>query len=32
VDEGALTEGKAMELAHDYLHDNAVKLYGDLKK
>src|SRR6516225_6715007 len=31
VDEGALTEGKAMELAHGYLHDNAVKLYGDLK-
>jgi hypothetical protein len=32
VEEGALTEGKAMELAHGYLHDNAVKLYGDLKK
>jgi len=32
VDEGALTEGKAMELAHGYLLDNAVKLYGDLKK
>jgi uncharacterized protein len=32
VEEGALTEAKAMELAHGYLHDNAVKLYGDLTK
>jgi uncharacterized protein len=32
VDEGAISEAKALELAHGYLHDNAVKLYGDLKK
>jgi hypothetical protein len=32
VEEGALTEAKALELAHSYLHDNAVKLYGDLRK
>jgi hypothetical protein len=32
VEEGALTEAKALELARGYLHDNAVKLYGDLKK
>jgi hypothetical protein len=31
VSEGAYTEPKAMELAHMYLHDNAVKLYGGLK-
>jgi len=32
VDEGAITESKALELARDYLHDNAARLYGDLKK
>jgi hypothetical protein len=32
VDEGAITETKAMELARNYLHDNAARLYGDLKK
>jgi hypothetical protein len=32
VDEGAVSEAKALELAHGYLHDNAAKLYGDLKK
>lgn len=31
VSEGAFTEDKALELAHMYLHDNAAKLYGDLK-
>jgi uncharacterized protein len=28
VAEGALSEDKALELAHMYLHDNAGKLYG----
>jgi uncharacterized protein len=32
VDEGAITETKALELARNYLHDNAERLYGDLKK
>ena len=32
VEEGALTEKKALELARGYLHDNAARLYGDLKK
>ena len=32
VDEGAITENKALELARDYLHDNAARLYGDLKR
>ena len=32
VDEGAITESKALELARGYLHDNAARLYGDLKK
>ncbi|MGB2636668.1 MAG: amidohydrolase family protein [Candidatus Acidiferrum sp.] len=32
VDEGAITESKALELARNYLHDNAARLYGDLKK
>jgi uncharacterized protein len=32
VEEGAITEGKALELARNYLHDNAARLYGDLKK
>ncbi len=31
VAEGAITEDKALELAHMYLHDTAAKLYGDLK-
>jgi uncharacterized protein len=31
VDEQAITEAKAMELARNYLHDNAARLYGDLK-
>src|SRR5436309_632485 len=29
VAEGAFTEARALELARMYLHDNAVKLYGD---
>src|SRR6266851_5621661 len=28
VSEGEINEGRALELAHGYLHDNAVKLYG----
>jgi uncharacterized protein len=32
VEEGAITETKAMELARNYLHDNAARLYGELKK
>ncbi|MGB9471350.1 MAG: amidohydrolase family protein, partial [Candidatus Acidiferrum sp.] len=32
VEEGAITETKALELARNYLHDNAARLYGDLKK
>lgn len=31
VEEGALSEAKALELARNYLHDNAARLYGDLK-
>lgn len=31
VSEGALTEEKALEIAHLYLHDNAAKLYGEKK-
>jgi hypothetical protein len=31
VAEGAFTEAKALELARMYLHDNAAKLYGDMK-
>jgi hypothetical protein len=31
VAEGAFTEEKALELAHMYLHDNAARLYGELK-
>jgi uncharacterized protein len=31
VSEGAITEEKALELARLYLHDNAAKLYGDMK-
>ncbi len=29
VSENEIAETRAMELAHAYLHDNAVKLYGD---
>lgn len=32
VEEGAISEAKALELARGYLHDNAVRIYGDLKK
>ncbi len=32
VDEGAITETKALQLARNYLHDNAARLYGDIKK
>jgi hypothetical protein len=28
VSEGEISEARALELAHAYLHDNAVKLYG----
>ena len=31
VAEGAFSEEKALELAHLYLHDNAARLYGDMK-
>ncbi len=31
VGENAFPEEKALELAHMYLHDNAAKLYGDIK-
>jgi hypothetical protein len=31
VAENAVTEQKALELAHLYLHDNAAKLYGETK-
>ena len=31
VDEGAFSDAKALELARDYLHDNAARLYGDKK-
>lgn len=31
VSEGAVTETRALELAHLYLHDNAAKLYGDMQ-
>jgi len=29
ISENEITEARALELAHSYLHDNAVKLYGD---
>jgi hypothetical protein len=29
ISENEVTEARALELAHAYLHDNAVKLYGD---
>jgi len=31
VEEGALSEEKALELARNYLHDNAARLYQNLK-
>jgi len=31
VDEGAFSEAKALELARNYLHDNAARLYGEKK-
>jgi uncharacterized protein len=31
IEEGAVTEPKAMELAHNYMHDNAARLYGEKK-
>jgi uncharacterized protein len=31
VAENAITEPEALKLAHLYLHDNAAKLYGELK-
>jgi uncharacterized protein len=31
VGEGAVTEAKALELARNYLHDNAARLYGGKK-
>ena len=31
VAEGALSEEKALELARMYLHDNAARLYGEIK-
>jgi len=31
VEEGALSEAKALELARNYLHDNAAHLYGEKK-
>jgi hypothetical protein len=32
VEEGAISESKALQLGQNYLHDNAARLYGDLKK
>jgi hypothetical protein len=29
ISENEITEARALELAHGYLHDNAVKLYGN---
>ena len=31
VDEGAVSEAQALELARNYLHDNAARLYGEKK-
>jgi len=31
VEEGAVSEPKAMEMARNYLHDNAARLYGGLQ-
>jgi uncharacterized protein len=31
ISEGEVTEAQAMQLARMYLHDNAAKLYGDMK-
>ena len=31
VDEGAISEAKALQLARNYLHDNAARVYGEKK-
>lgn len=31
ISEGEVTEPQALQLAHWYLHDNAAKLYGEMK-
>jgi uncharacterized protein len=31
VEEGAISEPRALELARNYLHDNAARVYGDMK-
>lgn len=31
ISEGEVTEAQALQLAHLYLHDNAAKLYGEMK-
>ena len=31
ISEGEVTEAQALQLAHMYLHDNAAKLYGEMK-
>jgi predicted TIM-barrel fold metal-dependent hydrolase len=31
VEEGAISEPKALEMAHNYLHNTAARLYGDMK-
>ena len=31
VSEGEVSEAQALQLAHGYLHDNARRLYGDMK-
>jgi hypothetical protein len=31
VEEGAITEPKALEMARNYLHDTAARMYGDMK-
>jgi hypothetical protein len=31
VQEGAITEPKALEMARNYLHDTAARMYGDMK-
>ena len=31
ISEGEVSEAQALELAHMYLHDNAAKLYGEMK-
>ncbi len=31
VEEGAISEPKALEMARNYLHDTAARMYGDMK-